>query len=87
MNPNIRKYSYDVFIELGTLHIGVKFSCKVGTIWETNMKNIQASSKPDLINGMAYLSDTLFNSFVFEFDMSSNLFTSKPVSFIIFSLL
>ena len=56
MASGIRKYSYDIFIELGTLNLGVKFPCKVGTIWESYMKTMQANSKPDLINGKAMLS-------------------------------
>ena len=43
-------------IQLGTLHLAVKFPCNVGTLWETSSKTIQATTKPDLIGGAVNLS-------------------------------
>lgn len=85
MASTIRKYFYDVFIQLGTLSLAVKFPCKVGTIWQSFMKSLQADSKPDLIQGTSYLQDTITDSTVMEFNTANNTFSPKKVQSELFS--
>jgi hypothetical protein len=80
-----KKYSYDVFLELGTLNLGVKFPCQVGTIWESYMKTMQAKGKPNLINGRSILNESMMCNFIVEFDANRSIFLPKSVCLILFS--
>mgnify|MGYP006898479575 CR=1 FL=1 len=84
MTSTVRKYSYDVYIHLGSLSLAVKFPCQVGTVWQSYMKNLQAESKPDLIQGTSYLRETLYKSMIMEYDTSRNVYNPKIVDLILF---
>ena len=63
-----------MLVQLQSLQLAVKFPARVGTIWETHLKTVQAINQPELNSGVANLAETLSDTFVFDYDMTTNTF-------------